>query len=186
LQHLALARDAQLVVFDDRGAGNGMVLPAGPLREPLGAAVRPNTAVLYNAAQRTTHLPGSVVQRSLAGAVPLARWWRGEPAKPEGLAALAGHPLTAAAGIAAPQRFFAMLEAAGLTFKRMPLPDHHPLDPRPWTGQDGNVIVTEKDAVKLAPDAPDAHRIHVATLDFNLPAETVDALHGWLVARTQR
>src|SRR5512139_1410138 len=34
LQHYALARDIEICVFDDRGAGNGLLLPAGPLREP--------------------------------------------------------------------------------------------------------------------------------------------------------
>ena len=35
LQHLALARDLEVVVFDQRGIGNGRLLPVGPLREPL-------------------------------------------------------------------------------------------------------------------------------------------------------
>jgi len=35
LQHRALPRRAELLVFDERGAGNGLLLPAGPLREPL-------------------------------------------------------------------------------------------------------------------------------------------------------
>ncbi|MFN3569899.1 MAG: tetraacyldisaccharide 4'-kinase, partial [Polaromonas sp.] len=34
LQHYALQRDLEIAVFDDRGAGNGWLLPAGPLREP--------------------------------------------------------------------------------------------------------------------------------------------------------
>ncbi|RYF67850.1 MAG: tetraacyldisaccharide 4'-kinase, partial [Comamonadaceae bacterium] len=34
LQHLGLARDIEVCVFDDRGIGNGWLLPAGPLREP--------------------------------------------------------------------------------------------------------------------------------------------------------
>ncbi|MDQ2187956.1 tetraacyldisaccharide 4'-kinase [Alcaligenaceae bacterium A4P071] len=34
LQHLALARDVEIVIQDERGVGNGRVLPAGPLREP--------------------------------------------------------------------------------------------------------------------------------------------------------
>jgi len=35
LQHTALHRDFELCVFDDRGVGNGLLLPAGPLRETL-------------------------------------------------------------------------------------------------------------------------------------------------------
>ncbi|MDE2298822.1 MAG: tetraacyldisaccharide 4'-kinase, partial [Burkholderiales bacterium] len=47
LQHLALARDVQVLVFDERGAGNRWLLPAGPLREPLPRSVPPRSLVLY-------------------------------------------------------------------------------------------------------------------------------------------
>ncbi|HZE91209.1 MAG TPA: tetraacyldisaccharide 4'-kinase, partial [Rhizobacter sp.] len=49
LQHWRLARDAQVIVFDERGAGNGWLLPAGPLREPLPQRVPPRSVVVYNA-----------------------------------------------------------------------------------------------------------------------------------------
>ncbi|MEO6030377.1 MAG: tetraacyldisaccharide 4'-kinase, partial [Burkholderiaceae bacterium] len=62
LQHLRLARDAQVLVFDERGAGNGWMLPAGPLREPIPAAVPARSVVLYNAPEATTALPGHCVQ----------------------------------------------------------------------------------------------------------------------------
>ena len=39
LQHVALARDVEICVFDARGIGNGWLLPAGPLREPWPRAV---------------------------------------------------------------------------------------------------------------------------------------------------
>ncbi|CAN5321443.1 hypothetical protein BH11PSE9_BH11PSE9_20010 [soil metagenome] len=77
LQHLALARDAQVLVFDERGAGNGWLLPAGPMREAMPAEVPPRSVVLYNAASQTTRLKGTLAQRSLAGAVGLRDWWRG-------------------------------------------------------------------------------------------------------------
>jgi tetraacyldisaccharide 4'-kinase len=38
LQHYALQRDVEIILFDGRGAGNGWLLPAGPLREPCRAA----------------------------------------------------------------------------------------------------------------------------------------------------
>src|SRR5690606_15876363 len=47
LQHAALPRDVEIVVFDARGAGNRRLLPAGPLREPL-AHVRGMDAVVVN------------------------------------------------------------------------------------------------------------------------------------------
>jgi len=180
LQHLALARDAQVVVFDERGVGNGLLLPAGPLREPLSVSPPARTVVLYNGAASSMSWPGLPVERSLVGAVPLRDWWAGVSASAAGLEALQGKRVVAAAGIAAPERFFSMLEAAGLSIDRLPLADHAALDPRPWPVSTPAVIVTEKDAVKLAPDAPDAGRIHVATLDFRLPPDAVATLHGWL------
>jgi tetraacyldisaccharide 4'-kinase len=180
LQHHALARDAQVIVFDERGIGNGRLLPAGPLREPFTARPPERSTVVYNASARSTAWPGRLVTRTLAGALPLRAWWAGDAATAAGLQALAGRPLLAAAGIASPQRFFDMLTAAGLRFERLPLPDHAELEPRPWPAQTPCVVVTEKDAVKIPASAPDADKIHVATLDFPLPAETVDALLAWL------
>lgn len=69
LQHLALARDVEVLVFDERGAGNGWLLPAGPLREPLPRALGPRQLVLYNADAASTLLPGWTARRRLAGVV---------------------------------------------------------------------------------------------------------------------
>lgn len=170
LQHLRLARDVEVVVFDARGAGNGWLLPAGPLREPLDAPPAGRQLVLYNADAPSTPLPGFVAQRVLAGAVDLAGWWRGEPAQPGALQALRGRPLLACAGIAQPQRFFAQLQGEGLSFDTLALPDHHAYAELPWPATVTDVVVTEKDAVKLAPERvarerPDT-RVWVAPLDF--------------------
>jgi tetraacyldisaccharide 4'-kinase len=51
LQHLRLQRDIEIIVFDERGAGNGWLLPAGPLREPIDAAPPP-TLRAYRHLQR--------------------------------------------------------------------------------------------------------------------------------------
>ena len=166
LQHLALARDAQVLVFDERGAGNGWWLPAGPLREALPRSLPPRTVVLYNAEARTTPLPGSLVQRGLIGAVPLDAWWRGEPATATALDALRDRPIVAAAGVARPERFFAMLRERGLSLNPLPLPDHHDYATLPWPPATPDVIVTEKDAIKLAPARTGATRVWVAPLDF--------------------
>ncbi len=170
LQHLALARDASVIVFDERGAGNGWLLPAGPLREPVPDSPPPASVVLYNAPSPSTRLPGLRVERRLAGAVELSAWWRGEPAEPATLRALAGRPLVAAAGTARPQRFFDMLRDAGLAFDALPLPDHHAFDSLPWPAGTRDVAITEKDAVKLRPDRPDlargTTRVWVVALDF--------------------
>ena len=83
LQHHRLARDLQVLVFDERGVGNGWLLPAGPLREALPAAVPAGSIVLYNADRPTTPLSGWTARRQLCGVVLLGDWWRG--AKPAAL-----------------------------------------------------------------------------------------------------
>lgn len=170
LQHLRLARDAQVLVFDERGAGNGWQLPAGPLREPLPQALPRRSVVLYNAAAPSTALPGHLARRSLAGAVSLQEWWRGEAASNAVLDALRGRPILAAAGLAQPARFFAMLRAQGLTIIEHPLPDHHPFADLAWPEGTTDVVITEKDAVKIRPGLAGPVRLWVAALDFALPA----------------
>ena len=186
LQHRALARDAQVVVFDGRGVGNGQLLPGGPLREPLSTAVPPRTTVIYNAATPSTPWPGHVAVRGLAGALPLRDWWAGAAPRPVVLAALRGRPVLAAAGLAEPERFFAMIEAAGLTITRLPLPDHAGFDTLPWPADAPCVVVTEKDAVKLPPGQAGTASVHVVTLDFRLPDEALGALRAWLGPPRQR
>lgn len=172
LQHLRLARDVDILVFDERGGGNGWPLPAGPLREPVGwRGWAPRLLVLYNAGRPTTRLPGTLGRRRLHHLVPLADWWAGRPGmavdqwRPTG-----AQPPWALAGIAVPQRFFDELQRAGIAVRGLPLPDHADLSALPWPDEATELIVTEKDAVKL--DAADvaarrpATRVWVATLDF--------------------
>lgn len=169
LQHLRLPRRVQVVVFDERGVGNGWLLPAGPLREPLPRRLPVHTRVLYNAPAPTTGLPGAIASRGLRGVVSLADWWAGRPASAAALQALATRPLVAAAGLAHPQRFFEMLRAAGLpSIEALPLPDHFDFAALPWLADTPDVVVTEKDAVKLPPGRVGSTRVWVAPLDFAL------------------
>lgn len=151
LQHYALARDVEIVLFDGRGVGNGWLLPAGPLREPPS---RRRDFTVVNAPEITPALAravgGNPFRMVLAGDVaePLNRPGAGVP-----LARLRdelrGKRIIAAAGIGNPARFFDMLRAAGLTVGELPLPDHHDFRDRPFDRVDADVIlITEKDAVK--------------------------------------
>ena len=169
LQHRQLARDAQVIVFDERGAGNGWLLPAGPLREPMPPALPARSVLLYNAPTASTPLPGHVVQRSLGRFTPLQAWLDGTPADADAGAGLRGRRLVAAAGLAHPQRFFSMLREAGLDIAELPLPDHHDFAVLPWPSDTADVVVTEKDAVKLDPARLGTTRVWVATLDFQFP-----------------
>lgn len=187
LQHLRLARDAQLIVFDERGAGNGWLLPAGPLREPMTRAAPARSVVLYNAAAPSTPWPGTLARRRLAGVTALADWWAGAAPDAQCLDQLRPRPLLAVAGIARPVRFFALLRESGLRIEELALPDHYPFDALPWPTPMQDVILTEKDAVKLPPGTPlGATRVWVATLDLGLTPECEQALLQLLPARPGR
>ena len=166
LQHLKLPRTAQVLVFDERGAGNGWLLPAGPLRERLPARVPARSVVLYNAPVPSTPLPGALARRSLGGVLSLSDWWRTDRRALRPLAELRGRPLLAVAGVARPERFFTMLRQSGLDITPLALADHHDFAVLPWPADNIDVIVTEKDAVKLKPGRAGTARVWVAALDF--------------------
>jgi tetraacyldisaccharide 4'-kinase len=177
LQHHRLARQAQVLVFDERGAGNGLCLPAGPLRQPLPATVPESTVVLYSAGIASTALPGFLGRRRLAGVLPLEAWRRRDAPDPRIAHALRGRKLLAVAGIAAPQRFFDMLQSAGLAFEALPLADHHHFSTLPWPDDsDLHVVLTEKDAVKLGGSQTSKAHVWVAPLDFEPDPGFTDAI----------
>ena len=147
LQHLALARDIEICVFDDRGIGNGWLLPAGPLREHW---PRPCDLVLHTGDRPV--FAGFTARRALAD----------HAVRSDGtqlpLAALQSQTVVALAGIAKPESFFAMLRARGIApTDCIALPDHYDFDSwkRPSHGP-YSLVCTEKDAVKLWQVAPDA------------------------------
>ncbi len=174
LQHAALARAVDVAVFDERGVGNGRLLPAGPLRQPLPANVPATMRVLYTAGRPSTSLPGAVAQRRVEHAWPLAAWRAGDAGQRVPLAALQGRDLVAVAGIASPEKFYASLRSAGLTLSStLALPDHHRYATLPWPAATADVVTTEKDAVKLDPSRIGGTRVWVVPLDLDLP-------RGWV------
>jgi tetraacyldisaccharide 4'-kinase len=176
LQHYRLARDFELVVFDQRLGGNGFLLPAGPLREPLS---RRRDATLVND-PFSRELPPwpDTFRLSLS---PGDAWHLADPSLQRPLAHFAGQRVLAAAGIGVPERFFATLRSAGLTPATQALPDHYAFRDDPFRETDAEVIlITEKDAVKLR-DRRDA-RIWVVPVEAALPhrltALVVEKLRG--------
>jgi tetraacyldisaccharide 4'-kinase len=141
LQHYRLARDIEIMLFDERGAGNGWMLPAGPLREPMS---RRADFVIVNGG----HVSAGEISMQLEGAVAQRLSDRSQRIDLSSLAAQ-GKRLAAAAGIGNPQRFFAMLRNAGMVFDALPLPDHYDFAVNPFAGLAADIIlITEKDAVK--------------------------------------
>lgn len=159
LQHLALGRDLSIVVFDDRGVGNGWMLPAGLLREPwpptLGTPFRPDFILHQSrsahAAPQCVTLPGLPAFEARRR---LAAYAIGPMGQRIDLSLLRQQPLCAVAGIARPAVFFDMLRECGLApIREVPLPDHADTSVYEALLRDTphTLICTEKDAVKLFP-----------------------------------
>lgn len=146
LQHHRLARDIDITVFDDRGIGNGWLLPAGPLRQPyIPNTVGPPHQGLVLHTGLSPAFKGYVSMRRLANYALNANGHQ------IALSSLKGQTLTALAGIANPQAFFDMLMASGLHgIQTISLPDHFDFSGYTWPAPaDAVVLCTEKDAVKL-------------------------------------
>ncbi len=141
LQHLALQRDIEICVFDERGIGNARLLPAGPLREPWPKTV---DFVLHRGSFEAAG-NSFAIERQLADFALAADGTR------IALGDLADKNLIALAGIAQPEAFFHMLRERGLTLsERIALPDHYVFDSWKRTFYKGDCLIcTEKDAVKL-------------------------------------
>ena len=142
LQHYRLQRSVEIVLFDERGGGNGWLLPAGPLRESMG---RRRDVTVLNGQHRPAGLSATCLQMQVAGDVieALSDRSRSMP-----LNAVTGR-IVAVAGMGNPQRFFNMVRAAGLTIETIALSDHHVFSAQTFADVQADVILmTEKDAVK--------------------------------------
>jgi len=155
LQHYALARDFEIAVIDgSRGLGNGFMLPAGPLREPP-ARLRQVDAVVIHGAPRPLAKRKGAVAMKLEGREFRNLLNPGHAVGPEHFQRRRVH---AVAGIGNPARFFAHLEALGLTFEAHAFPDHHGYTAADLAFEGAETIVmTEKDAVKCASFAHETH-----------------------------
>lgn len=151
LQHYALQRDVEIVLCDERGNGNGWMLPAGPLREP---ASRHRDFTVFNALYLPADVSPQAVRMQLTGEVAQPLGDRAQSVAltdlPARLSArLSAKRIVAAAGIGNPSRFFAMLRNAGLEIAELPLPDHYDFSVNPFEHMEADaILITEKDAVK--------------------------------------
>nr|WP_321984101.1 tetraacyldisaccharide 4'-kinase [uncultured Lichenicoccus sp.] len=176
MQNPTLARDCTLMVIDGAaGFGNGCVLPAGPLREPVTAgARRAQAAILIGPDERD-------VSALLPAVLPVLH---AELAMCEQAGALHGRRLFAFAGIGRPGKFFAALRALGLELSgEEAFADHHRYRPAELArlqeqarAADAMLVTTPKDAVRL----PAAFRDQIAVPGVALRWADPDAIEGVL------
>jgi tetraacyldisaccharide 4'-kinase len=155
LQHYRLVRDVEIAVIDGaRGLGNGLLLPAGPLREPV-SRLREVDAVVIHGAPRRINVKKNAVGMQLEG-----REFRNllNPGHIVGPEYFQRRRTYAVAGIGHPPRFFAHLEALGIAFEARAFPDHHAYTAADLAFANADaVVMTEKDAVKCTSFAREIH-----------------------------
>ena len=156
LQHYALKRDIEIAVCRYMALGNGMMLPAGPLREPRSRLDQVDITINRDSDQVVESL-GEV-------------WNLAQPETRRDISDFQGKQVHALAGIGFPEIFFASLEQMGVNVIQHEYPDHHE-----FKAQELNlkpelpILVTHKDAVKLKAMARD--NVWVVPLHIELGAE---------------
>jgi tetraacyldisaccharide 4'-kinase len=183
-QNPSLHKDLSIVVIDgDYGHGNGRVVPAGPLREPVAAGLARADAVVVIGEDR---LPLGDLLVTARGDLPILR---ARLAPGAGSAAIARQKVLAFAGIGRPEKFFASLRELGcsIVFAHA-FPDHHAYAPdeimrviEAAAAAAAFPVTTAKDWVRLGPEA----RRMVRSLDVDLQFAD-DAALDRLLARLDR
>jgi tetraacyldisaccharide 4'-kinase len=176
-QYRQLVRECDIVLIPAEGIGNGCLIPAGPLREPISALARADIIV------RTGHghpepVAAGKQWRWQAIAHPLEQIAGPECGMPE--------EVFAVCGIARPERFLQSLRQTGLTISgQLFFPDHYVFgskDVKAMIGTGLPVAVTQKDAVKLSGLWPEDAPLWMMRLEGESEQGLVEAIIGNLPA----
>lgn len=159
LQHYRMGRQVEIAIVDgERQFGNGYLMPAGPLREPVSRLDKVDLVVVNGGkgGQHIMHLkPMQLVSLKT-------------PEKQLALGALAGQSVHAVAGIGNPDRFFKALQKLGYQTIRHVFPDHYLYEQGDIQfGDSSPVVMTEKDAIKCFAFANDNHWYLQADAEMN-------------------
>jgi tetraacyldisaccharide 4'-kinase len=182
LQHYALARDVEIAVVDgERRFGNGLMLPSGPLREPVSRLASVD-AVVVNGGWSDS-IPGPRQFAMTLGGERFVALAGNQQLSPQEFALTArGRNVAAVAGIGYPERFFEHLSRLGVSAKPLAFPDHHPYQAKDLKIPGAEIVVmTEKDAVKCAAFA-DA-RLWFLRVEAILPPDFEEFLAGRVAER---
>lgn len=138
LQHYAMGRSLEIVVVDGmRGLGNGLCLPAGPLREPPRRLRHADFVVVnggeWPAAHHMDLKPGDITQMSTGKSICHSELT---------------YPVAAISAIGNPHRFYATLGKLGIHFNAHTFNDHHQFKQSDLIVDEATILMTEKDAVK--------------------------------------
>ncbi len=188
LQHTALPRDIDLCVVDGvRGFGNGRLLPAGPLREPLTALARCDAIVVnglggVDAGAFPSRVPVFQMQLAVTGVRTLA----GAASSWDALI----EPVSLVAGLGHPQKFFNLAKEFAPLVRiagEFPFSDHHAFTAAELNALPGaSILMTEKDAMRCAELAPKVQKpIFFTETAITLAPDLVASLISRIEAKCQ-
>lgn len=167
-QNPTLAQDRALIVVDgETGFGNGRVLPAGPLREPVGGGLARASALVLIGSDR----------QALAGQFGTLLPVLAATLQAVGADDLAGRRVLAFAGIGRPAKLFeTLLNQGAILTSTVPFPDHHAYsadelrDLLARAGREAaEPVTTAKDAVRLPPEVRARVRVLEVEAQFAEP-----------------
>lgn len=149
LQHRQLSRDIEIIVVGQQLFGNGKLLPAGPLREPISRLESADYLLANNIkGEARTKLSALTNTKIVDLKATLGDAYNLKSGEVRQLKQFNCHELHAAAGIAHPENFFTMLRSAGINATWHPFPDHHNFTENDFANIHSPIFITEKDAVK--------------------------------------
>ncbi len=165
LQHYAMGRDIEIAIVDgQRRFGNGQLLPAGPLREPI-SRLRDVDLTIVNGERTSVGEYSMTLTRSYLYNLH-------DPSNHEEISLFKGETVHAVAGIGHPEKFFDLLKKSGVEVITHSFVDHHAysLDDLAF-GDERPVIMTEKDAVKCTRFARPNHWVLAVEMAPELEVE---------------
>lgn len=175
----SIARDLDLLVVDSLfGFGNGWPLPAGPMREPLGAQHRAAAAIVLQQGSQNKRIEAISIPQVLVHV--------------EAATTLPNRPIVAFCGLGLPDKFYAHLRAQGLRLaETLSFPDHHAYNDKDLEqlrarakAHNAVLVTTAKDAVKLPRDFIHEAPVYIAQLQLN--AKDMTPVYSLAVQTLQR
>lgn len=159
LQHYRMARDYEICVIDGiRGLGNRWMLPAGPLREPVGRLYDIDQVLVNGRLAQPAETLSEVEQNALEFNLVAVEACRLNGSLIRQLEAFAGSTVHAVAAIGNPARFFDLLRGHGIEVIEHAYPDHATLTSGDLDFADEcDILMTEKDAVKFDRNSSDRY-----------------------------
>jgi tetraacyldisaccharide 4'-kinase len=196
-QHVRLDRDVDLVlVSDERGFGNGWILPAGPMRESIRAIGRADAIIVMNSGTGASAIPPSQMKKLLARKVlhasvrPRALLVIEHGVWLETPLGLGGRRVLAVSGLADPSAFYAMLRELDADLVGIfEYPDHHAYTNADWQAMVNAmrnaeiVVTTEKDMVKLERFPFPRDSLYALRLEVTMDAVDMRALDELILGR---